>query len=89
LLMNSNIKAMKKLNTIYLKIENFFFEKNNQTEFLSFFRISIGLIILLHFTATLADFEVFFSSQGIIPQDIMNVFTPEWLITFPKIVSFL
>ncbi|PTT29705.1 hypothetical protein DBR28_16345 [Chryseobacterium sp. HMWF028] len=80
---------MKKLNVLYTKIENFFFEQENQTEFLSFFRVAIGIVILLQFTAILPDFDKLFSSSSIIPQDIMSVFTPDWLITFSKIVSFL
>ncbi|WP_228406880.1 HTTM domain-containing protein [Chryseobacterium sp. MYb7] len=88
-LMNLNNKAMKKLNTFYTKIENFFFKQDNQTEFLSFFRVAIGIVILLQFTAVLPDFDKLFSSNSIIPQDIMSVFTPDWLITFSKIVSFL
>jgi hypothetical protein len=87
--MNSNIKMMKTLNLIYTKTENFFFKRDNQTEFLSFFRVSIGIIILLQFVAVMPDFDKLFSSNSIIPQDIMNVFTPDWLITFPKIISFL
>ena len=87
--MNSNIKPMKNLNLIYGKIESFFFKHDHQTEFLSFFRLSIGIIILLQFMAVIADFDTLFSSSSIIPQDIMNVFTPDWLITFPKIITFL
>lgn len=87
--MNSNIKVMKKLNVLYTKIENFFFKQDNQTEFLSFFRVAIGTIILLQFIAVIPDFDKLFSSSSIIPQDIMSVFTPDWLITFSKIVTFL
>lgn len=79
---------MKNPTTFYRKIEDFFFRKNTNAEFLSFFRIAVGLIILLQFYATIDDFDRLFSSSSIIPQDIMNVFTPDWLITFPKIVSF-
>lgn len=79
---------MKSVNLIYAKIENFFFKKDGNTEFLSFFRVATGLIILLQFMATMPDFEKLFSSNSIIPQDIMNVFTPDWLITIPKVVSF-
>lgn len=89
LLMNSNTRVMKKLNIFYTKIENFFFRQDNQTEFLSFFRVAIGIVILLQFTAVLPDFDKLFSSSSIIPQDIMSVFTPDWLITFSKIVNFL
>lgn len=87
--MNSNIRAMKKLNILYAKVENFFFRQDNKTEFLSFFRVAIGAVILLQFIAVLPDFDTLFSSSSIIPQDIMGVFTPDWLITFPKMVSFL
>lgn len=87
-LMNSNTKPMKTLNSMYANVEDFFFKRDDRTEFLSFFRVSIGLIILLQFLAVIEDFETLFSSSSIIPQDIMNVFTPDWLITFPKIVSF-
>lgn len=80
---------MKNLIIFYTTIENFFFKKDNQTEFLSFFRIAIGIVILLQFTAVIPDFDKLFSSSSIIPQDIMSVFTPDWLITFSKIVSFL
>ncbi len=80
---------MKKLNVLYTRMENFFFKEDNQAEFLSFFRVAIGLVILLQFTAVLPDFDKLFSSSSIIPQDIMDVFTPDWLITFSKIVSFL
>lgn len=79
---------MKNPTTFYAKIEDFFFRKNTNAEFLSFFRIAVGLMILLQFYATIDDFERLFSSSSIIPQDIMNVFTPDWLITFPKIVNF-
>jgi len=80
---------MKKLNILYAKVENFFFRQDNKTEFLSFFRVAIGAVILLQFIAVLPDFDTLFSSSSIIPQDIMSVFTPDWLITFPKMVSFL
>lgn len=89
LLMNSNTKVMKNLNILYTNIENFFFKQDKQTEFLSFFRVAVGTVILLQFTAVLPDFDKLFSSSSIIPQDIMSVFTPDWLITFSKIVSFL
>jgi len=87
--MNLNNKAMKKLNIFYDTIEKFFFRQDGQTEFLSFFRVAIGIVIFLQFTAVLPDFDKLFSSSSIIPQDIMSVFTPDWLITFSKIVGFL
>lgn len=80
---------MKNLNAFYTRIENFFFKQDNQTEFLGFFRVAIGTVILLQFMAVMPDFDQLFSSSSIIPQDIMGVFTPDWMITFSKIVSFL
>jgi hypothetical protein len=78
---------MRTINTIYSKIENFFFTPSKNIEFLPFFRIAIGLLILLHFTAILPDFDLLFSPSSIVPQEIMTAFHPDWLITFPKIVN--
>lgn len=80
---------MKKVTILYKKIEDFFFVTKGNNEFLSFFRISTGTMALLHFLAILSDFDTFFSSKSIIPQDIMSVFHPEWLLTFSKITAFL
>lgn len=79
---------MKKVTILYKKIEDFFFVAKGNPEFLGFFRISIGTMVLLHFLAILSDFEKFFSSRSIIPQDIMSVFHPGWLLTFSKITAF-
>jgi hypothetical protein len=69
-------------------VERFFFEGDQQSQFLVFFRITTGLVILLHFLSTIADFGILFSSNSIVPQDIMNAFTPDWLITYPEIIRF-
>ncbi|MGH2666805.1 hypothetical protein [Flavobacterium sp.] len=79
---------MRKVTVLYTKIENFFFENKGNMEFLGFFRISIGVMVLLHFLSIISDFDNFFSSQSIVPQDIMAVFHPSWLLTFSKITSF-
>lgn len=79
---------MKKATILYKKIENFFFENKGNAEFLGFFRISIGTMVLLHFLSVIRDFDKFFSSKSIVPQDIMSVFHPGWLLTFSKITHF-
>jgi hypothetical protein len=79
---------MKKATILYKKIENFFFENKGNAEFLGFFRISIGTMVLLHFLSVISDFDKFFSSKSIVPQDIMSVFHPGWLLTFSKITHF-
>lgn len=79
---------MKRATILYKKIENFFFENKVNAEFLGFFRISIGTMVLLHFLSVISDFDKFFSSKSIVPQDIMSVFHPGWLLTFSKITHF-
>ena len=74
--------------SFYRRIERFFFAEDNRTEFIVFFRVTVGLVTLMHFLSTIADFDRLFSSKSIIPQDIMNAFTPDWIITFPRIVHF-
>jgi hypothetical protein len=80
---------MKTLETIYNNIEKFFYKSSNNTDFLSFFRIAVGLLVGIHFIAVITDFELLFSSKSVVPQDIMTAFNPDWLITFPKIVNTL
>ena len=79
---------MRILTSIYGRIERFFFERDNRSEFLVFFRVCAGLVILMHFLSTISDFDKLFSSQSIVPQDIMTALLPDWVITFPKIVHF-
>ena len=79
---------MAGLKSIYRRLEGFFFERDNRSEFLVFFRVATGVVILMHFLSTISDFDRLFSSHSIVPLDIMTAFTPDWLITFPKIVHF-
>jgi Vitamin K-dependent gamma-carboxylase len=76
------------LKKIGSSIENFFFDKRTEWDSILFFRISVGLITLQHFIATIKDFDALFSSHGIIPSDIMNVFTPKWILTLSTIVNY-
>lgn len=70
-------------------IFNFFYNGKESYQWITFFRISIGILILLHFVAVLPDFGLLFSSNSIIPSDILGVFVPDYIITLPEIVSFL
>lgn len=67
---------------------SFFFRPVIDQQWIAFFRMSIGIVILLHLVAILPDFDLLFSTNGIIPNDIMNVFTPNYIITLPKIIYF-
>lgn len=70
------------------KINTFFFQENTNFEWISFFRIAIGFLLLLHFISVLPDFNALFSTNGIIPSDILDTFIPEKVITFPKVINF-
>ncbi|VXB13823.1 conserved membrane hypothetical protein [Flavobacterium sp. 9AF] len=78
---------MKKLSKIYSKIEHFFFAPSHNHEFLFFFRVAAGIIIILHFLSIYGDFNQFFSSKSIIPLDIMATFNQDWQLTFPFVVK--
>ncbi|MES2545714.1 MAG: hypothetical protein V4589_10470 [Bacteroidota bacterium] len=70
------------------KLNIFFFNDIENLFWISFFRISVGIFILLHFVSILPDFNGLYSKDGIIPTDILDVFIPELIITFPKIITF-
>ncbi|WP_130735286.1 HTTM domain-containing protein [Flavobacterium sp. J27] len=78
---------MKKLSKIYSKIEHFFFVPSNNDEFLLFFRVAAGIIIVLHFISIFGDFNQFFSSKSIVPLDIMATFNQDWQLTFPFVIK--
>lgn len=80
---------MGRIQRLRHQVDQFFFVSDGQTEFLAFFRVSAGIVILLHFCSTILDFDTLFSSHSIVPQDIMSAFTPDWVITLPKIVQYL
>lgn len=67
---------------------DFFFAETKNYDWITFFRVSFGVFILLHFLAVIPDFESLFSTKGIIPSDILDVFIPNYVITLPKIVYF-
>jgi len=68
------------------QLDIFFFEDMNSFFWISFFRISVGIFVLLHFISVFPDFNALYSNGGIIPNDIIDVFTPDFLITLPKII---
>jgi hypothetical protein len=70
------------------KIKIFFLKEDSNYEWISFFRISIGIVLLLHFISVLPDFNALFSTKGIISSDILDVFIPNFIVTFPKIIVF-
>lgn len=67
---------------------NFLFKDSKNYDWIIFFRISFGIFILLHFISILPDFTALFSTQGVIPSDILDVYVPNFVITLPKIISY-
>lgn len=70
-------------------IERFFFREDDRGDFLVFFRAAVGLVLLLHFLSVIRDFERLFGADCIVPQDIITVFHPDWLLTYPKLAAWL
>ncbi|KMQ62887.1 hypothetical protein ACM39_17360 [Chryseobacterium sp. FH2] len=66
-----------------------FFNKNFDPNFLVFFRISIGAILLVHFLSVWSDFELLYGSNSIIPVEIHGAFYDYNIIPYSKIEAFL
>ncbi len=73
------------------KIYHFLFTKQENTSWLVFFRISIALLIIVHFISILPDFETLYlpTDDAIINYKISDVFVPDYIVTLPKIIIFL
>jgi len=71
------------------KFQNFFFEELKNQRWATFFRQSIGILLILHIISILPDFNNLYSTNGFIPSDIMDVFVPNYLLTLPKIITYL
>lgn len=93
--MNSNFvfsNQKKKKNQFLVAVNDFFFSTQlsiGNTDFIVFFRILIGSLVLVHFLSILSDFDKLFASQAIIPADVSSLLVPKHIITFPRIISFL
>lgn len=68
------------------KLFIFFFDNSKTFFWISFFRVSIGIFILLHFISILSDFDALYSKTSIIPSDVSDIFIPEFIVTLPKII---
>lgn len=76
------------MNKIKLAIDRFFFKNDHHTDFLIFFRITVGLFLLLHFLSIWGDFQQLYGKYGILPWELQSFFVDEHLVTVPKIVTF-
>lgn len=72
------------------KIYRFFFGNSVlNPEFLIFFRISVGLIILIHFISLSSDFEYLFGINKTLPTDIQTYQITSNIIYYDNIISFI
>lgn len=76
------------MNKVKTHLVDFIFKTSHNQQWIIFFRIAIGILALFHFIAILPDFMLLFSTNGIIPSDIMGVFVSDNVITLPKIIAF-
>lgn len=72
---------MKTLQTI--------FSKSFSPEFIVFFRISIGLIVLIHFLSFWSDFDLLYTNHSIIPLELHTAYNTFDILTIEKILEFL
>lgn len=72
---------MKTLQTI--------FSKSFSPEFIVFFRIAIGIIVLIHFLSFWSDFDLLYTNHSIIPLELHTAYNTFDIITIEKILGFL
>ncbi|MEJ5049622.1 hypothetical protein WH221_07265 [Chryseobacterium culicis] len=71
------------------RIYTFFFTQQNNNFWLTFFRIAISLLIIIHFVSILPDFKNLYSvNEGVIGYNVTDIFVPDYLINLPKIIIF-
>lgn len=68
------------------KIHIFFFRQQYTYDWITFFRIAIGVLCLLHFISILPDFDYLFSNAAFIPLDITYAFSS--IISYYEILQF-
>lgn len=72
---------MKTLQTI--------FSKSFSPEFIVFFRIAIGIIVLVHFLSFWSDFDLLYTNHSIIPLELHTAYNTFDILTIEKILGFL
>lgn len=55
-------------------ISNFFFDNKEKRDSIVLFRITIGIVLLLHFLSVQKDFAALYGENSIIPSDIQSVY---------------
>jgi hypothetical protein len=81
------LKVIRKLKN---SLSDYFINtKDTSTDFIPFFRITIGLILLFHFISILPDFNLLYGMKSVIPTDIHTIYLNKSVILFDEIIIFL
>lgn len=81
------MKATQKLKN---KLASCFINTRNTTpDFIPFFRITVGFILLFHFIAILGDFQLLYGMSSVIPTDIQTIYLNKHVILFDEIITLL
>lgn len=81
---------LKELPKSFIRLYHYFFGNSvTNPEFLIFFRITIGTIILAHFVSIFPDFEMLYGMQSIIPSDIHSVSINPNVLLYNELIEFL
>lgn len=70
-------------------IERFFFREDDRGDFFSLLPRGRRPRSAATFLSVIRDFERLFGADCIVPQDIITVFHPDWLLTYPKLAAWL
>ncbi len=71
------------------KIKLFFFKKDtDNSSFLIFLRIATGLFLILELLSVWKDFEKLYGKYGIIPYDIIEIQTSDYVISLTKVITY-
>jgi len=72
---------MKKITT--------YFTKEISSNFVVFFRISVGLIILIHFLSYWLDFELLYTNKSIVPLELHSLYRSYYIFTIDDFLNIL
>jgi len=70
-------------------LTNSFFSKPFTPDFIVFFRVAIGIIILIHFLSFWKDFDLLYTPNSIIPLELHTIYGTYDILTVENILSFL
>lgn len=81
---------MSLIGTAITRFDNFFFSRDERdVGFLSFLRVSVSLICLVHFCAIWQDFLKLYGNDGFVPAELIGLFKTGWVPSFGQLADWL